>query len=90
MRGLTWVRCYVDDQNNQIIVALRCGTTGFDVLITLLKTKENNPVTKISKSGIATISEATKHFDDCCGFYNGKGYHNNIGIQRMMDDLLNK
>ena len=90
MRGLTWIRCYIDDQGNRVWVALRGTPTGFDVLITLLKTNASTPVTQTSKAGIATIGEATQHFEKCCDFYDTKGYHKDTGFERMLEDLLNK
>lgn len=92
MHGLTWVRCFIDPEGNRSWVALRGGATGFDVVISLLRKSDVAPVTRIvaEKSGLATIAEATKGFEDCCKFYNDKGWRPDSTYQKMIEELLSK
>lgn len=90
MRGLTWVRCFIDDSDNRAWVALRGTPTGFDVLISVLKQGTLSPMTQTSKANMGTIGEATEHFQKCCGFYGSKGYIADTGYEAMLKELLGK
>jgi hypothetical protein len=90
MRALTWVRCFIDDQENRVWAALRGTPTGFDVTISLLKFDTQTPVTRVLKAGLTTLADATHKFEESCSFYNGKGYRQDIGFQRMLEELLSK
>ena len=89
MRGITWVRCFIDNSDNRAWVALRGTPTGFDVLISVLKQGTITPMTQTSKANM-TIGEAADHFMKCCGFYSDKGYRIDAGYETMLKELLGK